>query len=176
MVGHWPELGFRTFVSVTQAVIICALPLLFLHALFRVGRSWLSAKVTPIFLYNVFDQCLALSIFHRIARSTMRLQIEGGMARKFWQKRTIMLIAIIFLWSVHTHEVNKQVRSFAEDKIDMSDGRGVGLYHPLRRYSSCLAHAEFSNMCGRVRDRVARKTTFSPSLFLLAFKRASQST
>ena len=84
-------------------------------------------------------------------------------------------LLVVVVCTLHTHEVNKQVRSFAEDKIDMSDGRGVGLYHPLRRYSSCLAHAEFSNMCGRVRDRVARKTTISPSLFLLAFKRASQS-
>ena len=46
------------------------------------------------------------------------------MARKFWQKKTTtMLIAIIFLWYNHKHEVNKQVRSSAAGMIDMSDGR-----------------------------------------------------
>ena len=66
-------------------------------------------------------------MFGKVAAS-IGLQIlegrrKGGMARKFWQKKnTIMLIAIIFLWYNHKHEVNnKQVRSSA-GMIDMSDG------------------------------------------------------
>ena len=73
--------------------------------------------------HNVWQgQC-----FNRVANPGRR---KGGMARKFWQKKnTIVMIAIIFLWYNHKHEVNKQVRSSA-GMIDMSDGRELCLYQP----------------------------------------------
>lgn len=56
-------------------------------------------------------------------------------------------LLVVVVCTLHTHEVNKQVRSFAEDKIDMSDGRGVGLYHPPRSASTAALFVMFGT-CG----------------------------
>ena len=67
--------------------------------------------------------------------ASIGLQIRDG-GREEWQEsfgrrriNTIVMIAIIFLWYNHKHEVNKQVRSSA-GMIDMSDGRELCLYQP----------------------------------------------